>query len=77
MYGILCVCQSGVKLVDLSLSSKQMATQVQRAIHVVRHRSSKDLWVHSIDLESILLPSLVECVDSVLQVTMSRAVIAH
>jgi hypothetical protein len=30
----------------------------------MRHRSSKDLWVHLRDLESILLPLRVECIDS-------------
>jgi hypothetical protein len=43
----------------------------------MRHQSSEDLQVHSRDLESILLPPRVECVDRVLQVTMPRAVIAH
>jgi hypothetical protein len=40
--------------------------QVQREAHVVRHRSSEDLWVHSRDLESILVPPRVECVERVL-----------
>jgi hypothetical protein len=43
----------------------------------VRHRSSGDLRVHSIDLESILLPLRVEYVDGVLQVMVSGAVVAH
>jgi hypothetical protein len=43
----------------------------------VRHHSSEDLWVHSRDLESILLPLRVECIDRVLQVTVPRAVPAH
>jgi hypothetical protein len=63
--GILCVCQSGAKVVDLPLSSKQMVTQIQRKTRAVRHHVSKDLWVHSRDLESILLPLRVECIDEV------------
>jgi hypothetical protein len=43
----------------------------------VRHCSSKDIWVHSRDLESILLPPMVECIDRVLQVTVLRAVLAR
>jgi hypothetical protein len=62
---------------DLSLRGKQTVTQVQRETHVVRHRSFKDLWVHSRDLESILLPLRDECVDGVLQVTVPRVVLAR
>jgi hypothetical protein len=40
----------------------------------VRHRSSKDLRVHLRNLESIFLPSRIDCVDGVLQVTVPRAV---
>jgi hypothetical protein len=40
----------------------------------MRHRPSKDLRVHSRDLESILLPLRVECVHRVLQVTVLRPV---
>jgi hypothetical protein len=36
----------------------------------MRHRSSEDLPVHSRDLESILLPPRVECVDGVLQIVL-------
>jgi hypothetical protein len=43
----------------------------------MRHRSFKDLQVQLRDLESILLPPRVECVDRVLQVTVSRAVLAY
>jgi hypothetical protein len=43
----------------------------------MRHSTSKDLRVHSRDLESILLPLRVECIDRVLQVTMSRVVPAR
>jgi hypothetical protein len=43
----------------------------------MRHRSSKDLRVHSRNLESILLPLRVKCIDGVLQVTMLRTVPAH
>jgi hypothetical protein len=43
----------------------------------MRHHSSEDLWVHLRDLESILLPLRVECVDGVLQVTVPRTVPAH
>jgi hypothetical protein len=43
----------------------------------MRHHSSKDLWVHSRNLESIFLPLRVECVDGVLQVTVLGAVPAH
>jgi hypothetical protein len=43
----------------------------------VRHRSTKDLWVHSRNLESILLPLRVKCVDGVLPVTVLRTVPAH
>jgi hypothetical protein len=63
--------------VDLPLSGKQMVTQVQRDTGVVRHRSSEDLWVHSRDLESVLLPPRVECIDGVLQVAVPRTVLAH
>jgi hypothetical protein len=42
----------------------------------VRHHSSEDLRVHSRDLEIIILPPRVECVDRVLQITVSRAVLA-
>jgi hypothetical protein len=66
-----------VKVVDLPLSGKQMVTQVQRDTGVVRHRSSEDLWVHSRDLESVLLPPRVECIDGVLQVAVPRTVLAH
>jgi hypothetical protein len=52
--------------VDLPLSGKQMVAQVQREARAVRQRSSEDLRVHSRDLESILLPLRVECVDRVL-----------
>jgi hypothetical protein len=40
----------------------------------VRHRSSEDLWVHSRNLESILLPLRIECVDGVLQLTVAGMV---
>jgi hypothetical protein len=43
----------------------------------MRHHSSEDLQVHSRNLESILLPPSVECVDGVLQVTVPGAVPAH
>jgi hypothetical protein len=43
----------------------------------MRHPSSEDLRVHSRNLESILPPPRVECVDGVLQVTVSRAVLAR
>jgi hypothetical protein len=66
-----------VKVVDLPLSGKQTVAQVQREAHVVRHRSSEDLWVHSRDLESILVPPRVECVERVLQVMVPRAVPAR
>jgi hypothetical protein len=75
--GILYVCQSGAKVVDLPLSSKQTSTQVQRDTCAVRHRSSEDLWVHSRGLESILLPPMVECVDRVLQVMVPGVVPAR
>jgi hypothetical protein len=54
-----------------------MVTQVQRETHVVWHRSTEDLRVHSRDLERILLPVSVECVGRVLQVTVPRAVLAR
>jgi hypothetical protein len=60
--------------VDLPLSGKQIVAQVQREARAVRHCSFEDPWVHSRDLESILLPSRVECVDGVLQVTVLRTV---
>jgi hypothetical protein len=63
---ILCVCQLGVEIVDLPLSDKQLVTQVQRKTHIVRHCSSEDLRVHLRNLESILVPLRVECVDGVL-----------
>jgi hypothetical protein len=77
MQCILCVYKSGVEIVDLPTSDKKMVTLVQRESHVVRHRSSEDLQVHSRDLESIILHPRVECVDGVLQVTVLRAVLAH
>jgi hypothetical protein len=77
MQGILRVCQSTAKVVDLSLSGKQMVAQVQTETHAMRHHSSEDLRVHSRDLESILLPPRVQCVDRVLPVTVPRAVPAH
>jgi hypothetical protein len=40
----------------------------------MKHRSSKDLWIHSKDLESIIPPLRVECVDGVLQVMVPGAV---
>jgi hypothetical protein len=40
----------------------------------VGHSSSHDLQVHSRDLEGILLPSRVECIDGVPQVTLPRGV---
>jgi hypothetical protein len=40
----------------------------------VGHNSSKDLWVHSRNLEGILLPSGVECIDGVPQVMVLRVV---
>jgi hypothetical protein len=43
----------------------------------VRHYSSKDLRFHSRDLESILLPLRIECIDKVLSVTVPRMVLAH
>jgi hypothetical protein len=43
----------------------------------MRDCSSEDLWVHSRDLESILLPPRVECIDHVLQITVPGAVLAH
>jgi hypothetical protein len=43
----------------------------------MRHRSSEDLWVHSRNLQSILLPLRVKCIDGVLQVTVPRMVPAH
>jgi hypothetical protein len=54
--------------VDLPLSGKLAVTQVHRKTHDVSHRSSKDLRVHSRNLEGIPLPSRIECVDGVLQV---------
>jgi hypothetical protein len=63
--------------VDLPLSGKQAVTQVQREGPAVRHHSSEDLRVQSRDLESILLPPRVECVDGVLQVMVPRAVPGH
>jgi uncharacterized alpha-E superfamily protein len=47
-----------VKVVDLPLSDKQTVAQVKLEAHVVRHRSSEDLWVHLRDLERILLPPM-------------------
>jgi hypothetical protein len=41
------------------------------------HSSYEDLRVHLRDLEGILLPSRVECIDGVPQVTVLRAVLAH
>jgi hypothetical protein len=43
----------------------------------VRHRSSEYLWVNSRNLESILLPLRVECIDGVLQVTVPGVLPAH
>jgi hypothetical protein len=43
----------------------------------VRHRPSEDWRVHSRDLESILVPPRVECVDRVLQVMVLRVVLAR
>jgi hypothetical protein len=63
--------------VDVPLSDKQTVAHVQIETRVVRHRSSKDLWGHSRDLESNLLPLRVECLDRVLQVTVPRVVPAH
>jgi hypothetical protein len=63
--------------VNLPLSDEQMIIQVQGEPRDVGHSSSKDLWVHSRDLESILLPLRVECIDGVLQVTVLRMVLAH
>jgi hypothetical protein len=40
----------------------------------MRHRSFEDMRVYLRDLESILLPPIVECVDGVLQVMVPRAV---
>jgi hypothetical protein len=54
-----------------------MVTQIQRENSVVRHHASKDLRVHSRDLESILFPLRVECVNGVLQVMVPRAFPAH
>jgi hypothetical protein len=68
---------SGTEIVDLPLSSKQIVAWVQREARAMRHRSFEDLRVHSRDLKNILLPLRVECVDRVLQVTVSRAVPAH
>jgi hypothetical protein len=50
---------------------------MSRETRAMRHRSAKDLWVHSRDLESILLPPRVECVDRVLQVMVLRAIPAR
>jgi hypothetical protein len=74
---ILCIWQLGAKIVDLPLSGKQAVAQVQRMTRTVRHRSSKNLRVHSRNLESILLPPRVEWVDGVLHVTVPGAVLAH
>jgi hypothetical protein len=43
----------------------------------VRHGSSEDLHVHSRNLESILHPTMGECVNGVLQVAVPRTVPAH
>jgi hypothetical protein len=43
----------------------------------MRHSSSEDLHVQLRDLEGILLPSRVECIDGVPHVTVLRAVLAH
>jgi hypothetical protein len=43
----------------------------------MRHCYSEDLWVHSRDLERIILPPRVECIDGVLQVTVPRTVSAR
>jgi hypothetical protein len=59
------------------LSGKQMVIQVQLGACAVRHGSPKDLWVHSTDLESILLPLRVDCIDGVLQVTVLGVVTAR
>jgi hypothetical protein len=45
--------------------------------HIVRHHSSKNLRVHSRNLECILLPLRVECIDGVLHVTVLGAVLPH
>jgi hypothetical protein len=42
----------------------------------VRHCSSEDLRVHSRDLESIVLPLRVECLDGVLQMAVLGVVTA-
>jgi hypothetical protein len=63
--------------VNLPLSDGQMVSQVQREAHAMRHHPSEDLWVHLRDLESILLPPRVECVDGVLHITMQKAFPAH
>jgi hypothetical protein len=75
--GILYVCKSGVEIVNLPLSGKQMVTHVLWEARAAGHSSSKDLRVHSRDLEGILLPSRVECIGGVPQVTMLRVVLAH
>jgi hypothetical protein len=75
--GILCVCQLGVEIVDLPLSSKQAVAQVQRKTHDVSHCFSEDLWVHSRNLEGILLLPRIECIDGILQVTVLGAIPAY
>jgi hypothetical protein len=77
MLGISYVYQSGAKVVNLPLSGKQTVAQVQRGTRTMRHRSFEDLWVHSKDLESILLPLRVDCIDRLLQVTLPRTVPAR
>jgi hypothetical protein len=67
----------GAKVVDLPLSGEPMVTQVQSETHAVRHGSSEDLWVHSRDLESILIPPWVECANRVLLLMALRAVLAR
>jgi hypothetical protein len=41
------------------------------------HHSSKDPWVHSRNLEGILLPPRIECVDGLLWVMVLGAVPTH
>jgi hypothetical protein len=48
----------------------------QRKTHIVRHRSPENLRVHSRNVEIILLPPSVECIDGVLEVTVPGAVLS-
>jgi hypothetical protein len=64
------VPQVDAESINLALSGWQMGAQLHRHILVVRHLHPRDILLHPVGPELILLPVRQEAVDGVLQLTL-------